>query len=181
MVGLYDGAFSYPAALRLRHVVDGTACNEKARQLHLRQFLEHADRLSRPEHSEAVIVGKVDHVVVGMQAHAADILLHGQSVTNKMADELFFAYVILPQPHRCRAPDVAIVCLYNVAHNPISKTVAAREQACLLVARLVLVEALFRAYQDGAVLGLAKRVAHHVIQDAVPAVGAETLRLRVET
>ena len=68
------------------------------------------------EHRQTVIVGKVDNVV-GVHAHAVDVLFGRQSVAVYVSDEFFLFDVVLPNTHGGGTPDVAVQSLYDEANG----------------------------------------------------------------
>ena len=51
-----------------------------------------------------------------MESHAVDIFLRYQAIATHMTNILIRLDIILPEPHWCRAPDVTIISLNDIAY-----------------------------------------------------------------
>ena len=98
-----------------------------------------------------------------------------------MTDKLLPSLVKLPYTHRGGAPYIPVVRLHDITHRLVSQSVAIPEALRLLVPGVVTEQALIRPDEDVPLFRLAKRVAHHAVQQAVPAIGTEAVLLRVIT
>ena len=134
-------------------------------------FLRH-DVAGR-EDGKAVVGAEVDHVAVGMQAHAVDILLGGQSVAVDVAYEGLLLRVILPDAHRGGAPDVAVVGLHDVVDGLVAQLVAAGEDVYPAALMVVEIESAVGADDDIAVAQLTDGETDDAVEQLVPAVGQE--------
>ena len=66
------------------------------------------------EHRQSVVVAEVYTVVVAVHADVGDVFFLGQSVAGDVAYEGLCALLVLPNAHRCSAPDIAVVGFNDV-------------------------------------------------------------------
>ena len=153
----------------------------ECRQLNVRYADVAHHNVRGTERRKTVVVGKVYHVVVGMQSHTVYVFLAVQPAALDIADEPFATAVKLPETHGRRAPDVAIGRLHDVAYCLVLQHFTVRERNRFLSTGLVYIQALDGADQDGAVLHFAQRQTGHFLEQLHPPVRTETLGARVET
>ena len=135
--------------------------------------------IGRTEHGQSVVIGKIHYVAVGMHADTVDILFSGQTITVHMTNEFLLMYIILPDTHRCRAPDITVLGLDNVSHNLVSQTTSSFKRLSFLMTGLVAVDALFCADQNLSCIGLAERITHRPLQQSSPTIWQETVAFRI--
>ena len=179
MIGLDDRSLCHQSVVRLCQCVHRITSDEETRQFHGWQVLMTTCHLSSVKHSQPVVVGKIDHIIVGMQTHAVHVFLHRQTVAAHVSHELLLLLVKLPDTHRGGAPDIAIVRLYDIAYHLGGQRIAIGEALCLLVALVIHEQALVRSDQDIAFFRLTKRIAHLAVEQHIPAIRSEIVFLWV--
>ena len=123
---------------------------------------------------DTVIIGIADMVTTGMESHTIEILLGGQAVAVDMTDKPLLFPVVLPDAHGCRAPEIAVPCLYDIGDGLVAQLLTAREEGRLPCLLVVEVESLLSADGEVAVAEFTEREAVYPIQQLVPSQRTET-------
>ena len=135
--------------------------------------------LSSVKHGQPVVVGKIDHIIVGMQPHAVHVFLHRQTIAAHVSHELFLTLVKLPNSHRGGAPDITVIGLYDIAHHLGGQRFSIRKAFRLLVALMIHKQPLVGSDQNITLFRLTKRIAHLAVKQVIPTIRPESVFLRV--
>ena len=150
---------------------DGETC-----QMHIFQFCPAAHHIRRTETNQTVVGGKVDIVVIGMESYTVYILLRDQAVAIDVANVCFFTDIILPEPHRRRAPDVPIVSLDDIAYHLVTHFL---HQLRFITSLFIHIQSLIRTNQNLPATCSTKGIALHMRQHLKPPFRQETVGLRI--